>query len=376
MKILHIFKSAAPDSFGGIEKVIDEMTSTNLNINIILALTNNTEKILNYKGNKVILIKQLFSIASTPFSFKLFRVYKQLINEVDIIHFHFPYPLMDLLCLFNYKNNKPIVITYHSDIIRQKFLYYIYKPIMLLFLYKSSVIITTSTNYFKSSPVLKLFKSKVVVIPIGLSISSYGHPSSSDIDYWKNIFNFKYFIFVGVLRYYKGLEILIKSASLVPHIPIVILGSGKMEKMLYSLVNKLKINNIYLLGELNDDDKKTLIYLSTGVIFPSNLRSEAFGISLLEGAIYSKPLISCEIGTGTSFININNLTGLVVKPYDVNELADSLNTIYENPCLASKLGKNAYYRYEEFFTSNSMNNMYQKVYENLIIDKSFYINKN
>ena len=59
-----------------------------------------------------------------------------------------------------------------------------------------------------------------------------------------------------------------------------------------------------------------LLALSYAILFPSHLRSEAFGISLLEGAMFGKPLISSEIGTGTTYINIDGKTGVVVPPSD------------------------------------------------------------
>ena len=68
--------------------------------------------------------------------------------------------------------------------------------------------------------------------------------------------------------------------------------------------------------------------LCFAVLFPSHLRSEAFGISLLEGAMYGKPLISSEIGTGTTYINIDKETGLVVPPSDPIALREAMDFLW------------------------------------------------
>jgi glycosyltransferase involved in cell wall biosynthesis len=74
------------------------------------------------------------------------------------------------------------------------------------------------------------------------------------------------------------------------------------------------------------------------VAFPSHLRSEAFGISLLEGAMYGKPMISSEIGTGTTYINIDQQTGLVVPPSDPQALREAMRTLWDDPQLAQEMG--------------------------------------
>jgi rhamnosyl/mannosyltransferase len=110
-----------------------------------------------------------------------------------------------------------------------------------------------------------------------------------------------------------------------------------------------------------------LLELCYAIVFPSHLRSEAFGISLLEGAMFEKPLISCEIGTGTTFINIDKETGIAVPPCDVAALREAMDTLWESPALAKQYGVNARYRYETVFTSHQMIEKYSKLYQSLIV---------
>jgi O-antigen biosynthesis rhamnosyltransferase len=170
--------------------------------------------------------------------------------------------------------------------------------------------------------------------------------------------------FVGVLRYYKGLHILLEAAQ-GTDFPIVILGAGPVETELKMQADRLGLHHVHFLGPLPDADKTALLQLSYGVLLPSHLRSEAFGVSLLEGAMYGKPMISSEIGTGTTFINIAGETGLVVPPADVLALRYAMQWLWENPRQAAEMGKRAEARYWRYFTADRMVADYIRFYQEL-----------
>ena len=107
------------------------------------------------------------------------------------------------------------------------------------------------------------------------------------------------------------------------------------------------------IGAISDADKAALLHLCNAVVLPSGLRSEAFGIVLLEGAMLSKPLICCELGTGTTYVNVDGLTGFAVPPGELAALRAAMRRLHENPDLARQLGHNARKRYLDLFTSRS-----------------------
>jgi len=129
---------------------------------------------------------------------------------------------------------------------------------------------------------------------------------------------------------------------------------------------QLGLTNVHFLGGLPDEDKVALLQLCYAFVFPSHLRSESFGISLLEGAMYGKPMISCEIGTGTTFINIADETGLVVPPRDADALARAMMTLWQNPDQADLMGRRALKRYEEVFSAKRMSTSYAELYRELL----------
>ena len=117
---------------------------------------------------------------------------------------------------------------------------------------------------------------------------------------------------------------------------------------------------------MEDDIKMALFQLCRAVVFPSYLRSEAFGVTLLEGAMCAKPLISAEVGSGTSHINIHQQTGLVVTPGCPASLREAMDYLYYNSRVASEMGERAQARYEELFTGFSMGQRYAEVYSEIL----------
>ena len=306
-------------------------------------------------------------IASTGFSLSVFSRFAQLAKQADLIHYHFPWPFMDVVH-FATRLNKPTLVSYHSDIIRQKSLLKLYRPLQHRFLASVDRIVAASPNYLASSEVLKNFSAKVSVIPYGLDKTSYPQPSAERLQFWRERMGPKFFLFVGVLRYYKGLDVLMSASQGIDY-PIVIVGSGPLEQELKTQVARLGLHNIHFLGQLTDADKVALLMLCYGMVFPSHLRSEAFGVSLLEAAMYGKPMISCEIGTGTTFINIDSETGLVVPPSDPAALRQALRYMWEQPELAAEMGRRAEARYWQHFTAERMVRSYVDLYQELIANR-------
>lgn len=368
MQVLHFYKNALPESIGGVEQVLDQIARGTASLgvsNTVLALSDRPNRIPTpLHGYELVTIKRDFEIASNGFSRKSFAVFKELAAKADLIHYHFPWPFADLVNQW-VNPKKPTVLTYHSDIVRQKLLHQLYRPLKQRFLRSVDCIVATSPNYLSTSGVLQAFSQKTTIIPIGLDQKSYLKPNPIHVQQYREYFGERFFLFIGAFRYYKGLPFLIEAAKITPY-PIVIVGSGPAEKELKSLATKHNLNNVFFLGQVSEISKSNLLAACYSIIFPSNLRSEAFGVSLLEGAMFGKPLISCEIGTGTTYVNIDRLTGLVVSPSDPAALSDAMTWLWNNTNQALEMGKKAFARYEELFTAKQMSQSYYELYQKLL----------
>lgn len=372
MRVLHFFRTYYPESYGGIEQAICQLCTASQAGGIdstVLTLSPNIdppELVIN--NHKVFRAQLELEIASTGFSRSVLRKFRELAGDADIVHYHFPWPFMDVIH-FAAHLGKPTVLTYHSDIVRQWILFQFYQPLMLRFLGSVDRIVASSPNYLETSSVLKRFSDKVRVIPYGIDKESYPAPSEERLAGWRQKVGEKFFLFVGMLRYYKGLHILLDAAQGTGY-PVVILGAGPTEGELKQHALRNRLDNVIFLGALPDEDKVALLRLCHAIVFPSHLRAEAFGISLLEGAMYGKPMISSEIGTGTSFVNIHGETGLVVPPGDSLAFRQAMNFLWNNSAAAQEMGARASARYRKLFTADKMAASYADLYRELLAQKN------
>ena len=360
MRVLHFFKTYLPDSFTGVERVIHAIAESTAPLGItndVLSLSANPSpapiRIGSHYSHQA---KQDLYIASTGLSRSVFSAFRKLAAQADIVHYHFPWPMMDLVHVLA-PPGKPSVVTYHSDVVKQQGLLRLYRPLMHRFLASVDAIVATSPPYAQSSPVLAGYKDKLSVIPIGI-----GEGETVDADSLPTLrakCGDRFFLFLGALRYYKGLPFLLDAARQTG-LPLVVAGGGDT-----TAITALNLPNVLVLGEVTEREKQALLSLCTAFVLPSHLRSEAFGVALLEAAGAGKPMISCEIGTGTSYVNVDGVTGLTIPPADAGQLAQAMAHLWSNPELCRAMGRAARERYENLFTAEKMGTGYAALYRKL-----------
>jgi len=368
IKVLHFFKTYYPDSMGGIEQVIFQIAeggrAQGIDSQVLSLSPQGAARDIQVAHHLAHRSRLDLHVASTGFSLSAFKDFAELASQADIVHYHYPWPYMDLVH-FATRLKKPTVVSYHSDIVKQKWLLKLYQPLMNRFFSSVDRIVASSPNYAASSQALTRFKDKVSVIPYGLDRATYPPSSAEKLAYWRARVGERFFLFVGALRYYKGLDYLLQAAR-INGLPVVIVGGGFLEASLKQQAADLGLANVHFLGGLPDEDKAALLELCYGFVFPSHLRSESFGISLLEAAMYGKPLIACEMGSGTTFINIADKTGLVVPPRDAAALAQAMQRLWDDPVMAQAMGGHAMQRYEDVFTASAMAGAYADLYRGLL----------
>ncbi|AOS97770.1 Alpha-D-kanosaminyltransferase [Microbulbifer aggregans] len=355
-KAVQCYRTFFPESQGGLEQVVLEIARGGGGE--VLTLSDRGASSGEYSGVRYRTARRWFSVASCCVGPGLFL--EVLKNSSGVLHFHFPWPFGDLVYAVAGRS-RPLVITYHSDIVRQRWLGSLYRPLMHWFLRRADRIVATSANYVESSDVLRAYRDKVEVIPLGIAEGLYPSLERSCVESVKAKYGTDFMLFVGVLRYYKGLEFLIRAAAGRPY-PIVIAGKGPEEERLRELASQLGAKNVHFTGFVDDDEKMALMQLCRAVVLPSHLRSEAFGVTLIEGLMSSKPLVSCELGTGTSYVNVHGQTGFVVQPASPKSLRQALDRLWESPDLAERMGRAGRLRYEALFTGERMVRAYIDLY--------------
>lgn len=374
MRVLHVYKTALPESVGGIEQVVHTLAKQAPAHGVasgVLALCTDAGHAgtIRHEGYDLHRFQRDFEVASMPVSLRLLRHYAQLARCADLIHYHYPWPFMDLLH-FSLPHRPASVVSYHADIVRQRQWLRLYRPLQRRFLGSVDRIVATSPNYLASSRVLHEHRTKVSMIPIGLDAPAPEHrPTPQRTQAWHQRLGPRFFLFVGVLRYYKGLNFLLQAAQ-GTRIPVAIVGDGPQAAALREQARRCGLEHVHFLGHLNEADKHALLAACEALVFPSHLRSEAFGLSLVEAAMHAKPMISCDIDTGTSFVNIDGETGLVVAPGDAQALRNAMYKLWDHPHIAAAYGRRALERYRQLFTAEAMVTSYVDLYRDIFTRNS------
>jgi glycosyltransferase involved in cell wall biosynthesis len=375
MKILQLGKAFAPvKGIGGVEKVI-ELFYYGLNRNHIdcdvLGVNDKFKfEIDNFSYNGKIYRERLLLRAQSTFLsvhliIRLFRIS----HKYDIIHVHHPDP-MSFLALFLVRPRAKIVIHWHSDILRQKFLYFFFKKLEKWVLRRSDLILCTSPKYFESNLILEPYLKKVDYLAIGFNkVDNIVNKNLvSSIELRKG--NRKQIVFIGRLVYYKGLEFLIKSMSITKSDAyLCIIGDGEYFNALKQLTKDLGIENkVFYFGNLKDSDKFSYLMTSDILVLPSIFKSEAYGIVQIEAMAYGIPVVSTRIvGSGVDWVNQNGRTGITVPICDEHALAKAIDQICFDSMLYQKLSNGAIRRYQHEFTEDTMISRLMKFYEKILM---------
>ncbi len=367
IKVLHVFKTFFPDTYGGIEQVVrtlaENAVGQGVNCRVLVLSPAGAAPVLEPSGYTLIRCKTTFEVASTGFSWAFFRQFREQADWADVVHVHYPWPFLDLTVLLR-GCATPLVMTYHSDIVNQPRLEQLYAPLRNWFLRKQKRIVATSPNYVKSSPVLPRYANRLSVIPIGIARPS-PKPPPAQLQHWRDRIGERYFVFIGVPRYYKGLTYLLQALQGRDY-PLAIVGDGGDRVQLEQLSRRLGLTRTHFLGALDEADKNAVLAGARALVLPSHKRSEAFGIVLAEACGLGVPMITCEIGTGTSFVNLDEQTGLVVAPQDPGAMGVALDRMWTEDTQVAQWGLQAQARYDAEFDDRTMAARYTRIYESVL----------
>lgn len=349
MRVLHVGK-LCPPSEGGIEVFTHDLLEflNNRGIRADLLCFGKECGTYVYKNFTFYSCKMNLKFASAPLSLNYVKQFLKIAKTYDILHIHAPNPLGEIISFFT---NKRVIIHWHSDIVKQRFLYKFYRPFQKRVLQKSSRIIATSPHYLYSSGQLKEFLSKAEVIPLGLNPQRLEEElnEQSDDETLARFDRRKIVLSIGRLVYYKGFEYLIEAGKyLDDDVVILIAGGGPLYGQLERMIKAYSLERrVFLLGRV---ERVAPIMRGCHLFcLPSITRTEAFGLVLLEALYFGKPLITTDVpGSGMSYVNIHGETGLIVPPRDPRALAEAIKQILNNPEIYEKFSENARRRFEEF----------------------------
>jgi rhamnosyl/mannosyltransferase len=275
--------------------------------------------------------------------------------EADVLVLHEPNP-MALVAYFLARPQMPLVVWYHSEVIRSAWKYrLLYEPFLEFALRRAARIVVASPQ-MRDVSALARHRDKCVVVPYGLGVDRYrrDHEPSLRIEPVPAVTRRPTFLFVGRLVRYKGVDVLLKALHGLDA-DAVIVGSGPLRDSLEGMARDLGIaNRVCFLGEVSGSELLESYRACDAFVLPSVTRQEAFGMVQLEAMLHGRPVISTELGTGVSWVNQHERTGLVVRPGDAGDLRHAMRRLIDDPDLRHRCGAAARARVLGQFTAERM----------------------
>jgi glycosyltransferase involved in cell wall biosynthesis len=356
MRILQLGRFYPP-SFGGIQNVIYEITTglncSGVHCDVLCSNDKNLYEVSKYDGYQVLRTRSYGTYFSTSITLQMISKLNEIKNNYDIISVHFPDP-MAVVALLMTRPKAKIVIHWHSDVIKQKYLLKLFEPFQNWIIGKANLVIGATINHIEGSDQRDkmVFKSNIIPYPFDTNYL-LNCVNSELLKELKEKYNGKKIVFgMGRLVYYKGFEHLIDAAKyLSDDYMILIGGQGVLKEKLKEQIRSNNLEGkVELLGAIPQNDLGTYYEICDVFCLPSTYRSEMYGIVQLEAMSFGKPVVSTKLKrSGVSNVNIDNVTGMCVKVADSSEIGNAIKLITNEPERYKKYSINAKNRVSDVF---------------------------
>ena len=370
---LHIGKFIPPP-YAGVEAHIDSLLRSLLpefNVTLAAAKSPGISELLPYK---VLEASSFGKFASATISPGILKIVKDefISGRSNLLHIHSPNPWGDFAAI-SLPKNFPVVISWHSDIVRQKNIMKFYKYIQNKAIQRADKILVATPNHYLSSVQLHNFnvESKIVHIPYGIDFSSL-HNIPMDYEFMNMLKRFALnrpiILSVGRHVSYKGFSYLLSAFSKIKNDAVLLMvGSGPLTASLIQQSMDYGVaNDVLFVGEVNLPQLVTSYAASTIFCLPSITQAEAFGIASAEAMSFGKPTIVCNLRNGVNYLNKHEITSLVVEPCNANELSAAIDDLLSSPALIDQMGAKAKEWVTHEFSIEAMRSAVANVYYSLI----------
>jgi rhamnosyl/mannosyltransferase len=368
LEVLQVGKLYYP-VIGGVEQVvrtIAEGLRDRVRMRVLVCNTSGRTERSIVGGVEVTRAGSLGLMGNMPLSWRFFGEYRRASASADIVHVHMPFPLADLACLMMRRRAK-VVVWWHSEVVRQRVLGALYRPLIDRFLRRADRIVVATPNHVRYTALLAPHRDKCVVIPFGVDARKYALTEAvrSQSSAIRGAHGTPLVLFIGRLVYYKGVETLVRAmADVSGH--LVIIGTGPLEARLREMARTLGIaSKVSFVGAVKDEELPGYLHACDMFVLPSVARSEAFGLVQLEAMACGKPVVNTSLESGAPWVSVDRETGLTVPPGDSRALASALNTLLEDRALREAYGAAARARVEKVFSLEGMLDSVLRLYESV-----------
>jgi glycosyltransferase involved in cell wall biosynthesis len=265
---------------------------------------------------------------------------KEARRKPSVWHMHAPNVTM-MLALAARPRIGPLVVTHHSDIVRQRVLKYAVRPLETLTYRRAARVLSDSPPYADGSPLLKAFAAKTDVLPLGIDQTPFRSPSAAGVGFAADLrrrYASPLWVSVGRLIYYKGLHVALEALRGVAG-TLLVVGTGPLQGELQAKAAELGVaDRVAWLGNANADQLTGSYLAATALWFPSIARSEGFGLVQVEAMASGCPVVNTAVpASGVSWVCRHEREGLTVPMNDAPALAAAANRLLSEPGLRDRL---------------------------------------
>lgn len=366
------FGRFADENFGGLERYVFELARG------LRGRVDYTNIVADRAGapdvdlvGKTLRARSWFTLGGTPVCPAMLRLAREAHGAApfDIVHLQFPADPMAHWATTTMPRAVRRVITWHSDIVRQRTLLKLYRPFLNSLLRSADAIIAATPAHFSSSVQLAPVKSKGIfhVIPFGFDVERFrARPALADELCVRHPATFRIFA-LGRHVYYKGFEFLIRALAAIPGARLLLGGQGPLTEALKRTAREAGVGDrVAFVGRIPDAELPAYYHACDVFCLSSIEPAEAFGIVQIEAMAAGRPVVCCELHNGVNWVNRDGVTGLVVPPRDTAALAAALNRLAGDAALRHRLGAQARERAWREFTTDAMTQGTLRVYEQVL----------
>jgi glycosyltransferase involved in cell wall biosynthesis len=360
LRVVHVYKDVYPPIAGGIEKHIDTVRRAmpDVTSHVLVAARGTRTSVEHVRGGTEVRVAEFGRVLSVPLAPSFPRWLARL--EADVIHVHMPHPLGELAALTS-ALGRPIIASYHADIVRQARLLPAYRLLADACLTRAFAIVAGSHRVVETSPILSRFADRTTVIPYAVDTSRYDPDAvpPSVRNHIRARFGEPLILSVGRLVYYKGFEDLIRAARRLD-VNLVIVGDGPLAPILRA--QSADLPNVHLVGSISEAEMPHYLAAADCFALASTSRAESFGIATLEAQAMGVPAVVTDVGTGTVEAIVPGETGLVVGPNDSDGLARAIDRILSDAPLREAMGNSARRRVQALHSGVSQAGRLRQLY--------------
>jgi rhamnosyl/mannosyltransferase len=243
-------------------------------------------------------------------------------------------------------DRRPLVISHYSDVVKQRLRRVLFSPIERTCYDRARLVLSVSSPYVAGSALLRRCTDRVAILPIGLELAPFLDPSPEVVahrDRLRRTYPGPLWFSCGRIVYYKGLETALYALRSVPG-TLLIAGDGPARSGLQQLAERLDLERrVRFLGKIARDEDLIAHYLAAHAFwFPSNARSEAYGLVQVEAMASGCPVINEAIPhSGVPWVSRHEETGLTVPLDDPAAFAAAARRLLEEPGLRARLAAGA-----------------------------------